>query len=72
MLDRISEYGYNQGMKEKLLKKLNADLKKEGSLLALSDKTKIPYASLWRMVRGGGGMKNWEKYEAYLADLRSA
>jgi molybdenum-dependent DNA-binding transcriptional regulator ModE len=52
-------------MKQKLLRKLTADLEKEGSVLALSKKTGMPYATLWRMLKGGGGLRNWEKIEDY-------
>ena len=52
-------------MKQKLLNKLTSDLKKEGSILSLSKKTGVPYATLYRMLKGGGGLRSWEKVEEY-------
>ncbi len=59
-------------MKQKLLNKLTADLKKEGSILRLSKKTGIAYATLYRMLKGGGGLRNWERVEEYYENLKKA
>lgn len=52
-------------MKNKIEKKLTAELKKAGTIMALSERLNIPYGSLWRMLKGGGSLKNWEKAEAF-------
>jgi len=53
-------------MKEIILKKLRKDVKKH-SLSGMADKIKIPYTSLYRIVKGEGTctMKTWEKLETY-------
>lgn len=65
----FSGYANLTGMREQLLHKINMEVNKSGrgALVRISEKTKINYSILHRILHGKsyGSMETWEKIEKY-------